>query len=336
MSKFNHAAVLGSGSWGTALCVALADAGLAPVAYGNEADVAADLNENHRNSKYLPDVEELPDSITGTLDIEDVASAPLILLVVPSKVARIVLAQLQASGNLSQDAVFLACTKGIELETGLRMHELIHEHFPDNPVAVLSGPSHAEEVAKRMTTAAVIGCEDEALAAELQKVFTLPWFRTYTSTDVGGIELGATVKNIFAIAAGIIDGIGLGDNAKAAMVTRGLAEMTRLGEALGGRPETFRGLSGIGDLIVTCYSPHSRNHTMGRLLGEGKTLEEITANQTQVAEGYPNAESVYHLARKHGIETPIIDQVYAVLYQGKGAKEALAELLSRNPRPEGD
>lgn len=214
------------------------------------------------------------------------------------------------------------------------MHELIGEFFPDNPVAVLSGPSHAEEVAKRLATAAVIGSDSPAVAEKIQEVFTLPWFRTYTSDDVVGIEIGGVVKNVFAIAAGIVDGLGLGDNAKAGMVTRGLAEMTRIGTALGGRADTLRGLSGVGDLIVTCYSVHSRNNRVGRLLGEGKTLEEAIATLNQVAEGVPNAKSVQTLARKLGVRTPIIDQVYAVLYEGRSTAAALRELLTRDPRPE--
>jgi glycerol-3-phosphate dehydrogenase (NAD(P)+) len=329
----NKAAVLGSGSWGTALAIALGERGLDVVAFGNEAAVVEDINSRHANSKYLPDA-QLPGNVRATLDIEEVADFPLILLVVPSQVARLVLGQLRDSGKVADDAILLACTKGIENATGLRMHELIEEFFPDNPVAVLSGPSHAEEVAHRKATAAVIGCTNAEVAEKVQEIFTLPWFRTYTSTDVGGIEVGATVKNIFAIAAGIIDGLGLGDNAKAAMVTRGLAEMTRIGVAMGGKPETIRGLSGAGDLIVTCYSVHSRNNRVGRLLGEGKTLEEAIAAMNQVAEGVPNAESVYHLARKLNVRTPIIDEVYAVLYQGKSTSEALAELLNRDPRAE--
>ena len=329
----NKAAVLGSGSWGTALAIALGERGLDVTAFGNETDVAEDINSNHANSKYLPGA-ALPENVRATLDIDDVADAPLILLVVPSQVARLVLGQLRDSGKVAAETILLACTKGIENSTGLRMHELIEEFFPENPVAVLSGPSHAEEVAHRKATAAVIGCTNAEVAEQVQEIFTLPWFRTYTSTDVGGIEVGATVKNIFAIAAGIIDGLGLGDNAKAAMVTRGLAEMTRIGVAMGGRPETIRGLSGVGDLIVTCYSEHSRNNRVGRLLGEGNSLEEAIATMNQVAEGVPNAESVYHLARKLGVRTPIIDEVYAVLYQGKSTSEALAELLNRDPRAE--
>lgn len=328
------AAVLGSGSWGTALSIALADSGREVLLYGNDPVIRDDINHEHRNSKYLPGT-VLPDSISATIDINHLRDMPVILLVVPSQVARLVLGQLAAAG-IARETIIVSCTKGIDPGTGKLMHELTHEFFPDNPVAVLSGPSHAEEVANRMATLATIGSNDPAIAAKVQEIFALPWFRTYTSDDVVGIELGGVVKNVFAIAAGAIDGLGLGDNAKAAMVTRALAEMTRLGVALGAKEETFRGLSGIGDLIVTCYSVHSRNNRVGRMLGSGKTLDETIAAMNQVAEGVPNAKNAYELARKLGVRTPLIDQAYAVLYENKPPSSALRELLDRNPRSESD
>jgi glycerol-3-phosphate dehydrogenase (NAD(P)+) len=329
-----QAAVLGSGSWGTALSIALADRGRVVLLYGNDPVIRDEVNTAHRNSKYLPGV-PLPESIRATVNIEDLREIPVILLVVPSQVARLVLGQLAATG-IPTATVIVTCTKGIDPGTGKLMHELIREFFPENPVAVLSGPSHAEEVANRMATLATIGSEDPAVAAQVQDIFALPWFRTYTSSDVVGIELGGVVKNVFAIAAGAIDGLGLGDNAKAAMVTRALAEMTRLGVALGAKEETFRGLSGLGDLIVTCYSVHSRNNRVGHMLGSGKTLDEAIATMNQVAEGVPNAKNAYDLARKLGVRTPLIDQAYAVLYENKPPSSALRELLDRNPRSETD
>jgi len=328
------AAVLGAGSWGTALSIALADRGLDVTLYGNDAEIRDEINLTHRNSQYLPDI-DLPDKIKATIEIAEVRDVPMILLVVPSQVARLVLAQLQAVG-IPSSTIIVNCTKGIDPTTGKLMHELVEEFFPENPVAVLSGPSHAEEVAKRMATLATIGSTDPGVAAQVQEVFALPWFRTYTSTDVVGIELGGVVKNVFAIAAGAIDGLGLGDNAKAAMVTRGLAEMTRLGVAMGAREETFRGLSGIGDLIVTCYSVHSRNNRVRRMLGSGKTLEETIAAMNQVAEGVPNAKNAHELARKLGVRTPLIDQAYEVLFHGKPPAMALRELLERDQRSEAD
>jgi glycerol-3-phosphate dehydrogenase (NAD(P)+) len=327
-----NAAVLGAGSWGTALAIALADRELDVVLYGNEQNVCDEINQSHSNKRYLPGV-ELPSNIKGSLDIEEAASREIILLVVPSQVARLVLKKLADAGP-SRETIIVSCTKGLDPETGELMHELIAEFFPENPIAVLSGPSHAEEVASRMATLATIGSEDSAVAARVQEVFTLPWFRTYTSDDIVGIELGSVVKNIFAIAAGAADGLGLGDNAKAALVTRGLAEMTRLGVAIGGKEETFRGLSGIGDLIVTCYSLHSRNNRVGRMLGSGMTLAEAIAEMDQVAEGVPNAMNAHELSRKLGVRTPIIDQTYAVIHENKPPGQALRELLERNPRSE--
>ncbi len=330
----SKAAVLGAGSWGTALSIALADRGLDVTLYGNEASIRDEINREHRNSHYLPGI-ELPTNIHATTDMSEVGEAGLILMVVPSQVARSVLAQL-ASIGIPESTILVTCTKGIDPESGKLMHELIEEFFPKHPIAVLSGPSHAEEVARRIATLVTVGSTDPEVAARVQRLMALPWFRSYTSTDVVGIELGGVVKNVFAIAAGAIDGLGLGDNSKAAMVTRGLAEMTRLGVAMGAREETFRGLSGMGDLIVTCYSPHSRNNRVGRLLGSGKSLEEAVAETGQVAEGVPNAKNAYALARRLGVRTPLIDQVHAVLFENKPPADALRELLERDPRAEAD
>lgn len=330
----NKAAILGTGSWGTALGVVLADRGLDVLMYGNSEAHAADVNDNSQNSYYLPGI-DLPKNITATVEMKDVADRQLILLVVPSQVARMVLTQLKEVG-IPKETIILTCNKGIDPESGKLMQATVMEFFPDNPIAVLAGPSHAEEVASRKATAAVIGSEDEELSARIQEIFTLPYFRTYTSTDVIGIEIGGVVKNIFAIAAGTADGLGLGDNSKAALVTRGLAEMTRLGMAMGGKRETFQGLSGIGDLIVTCYSVHSRNNRVGRLLGQGKTLQEAIDELNQVAEGVPNAKNAFELARKLDVRTPLIDEAYEVLYKDKPCAQALKELLSRNPRSESD
>jgi len=326
------AAVLGAGSWGTALAIALADRGLDVAILGNEPSVVEEINRNHRNAGYLPGV-ELSSSIVATLDYAEVAKHPLILVVVPSQVARIVLERLSREA-VGEDAILVNCAKGIDPGCGKLMHELVSEHFPKNPVAVLSGPSHAEEVAQRRATLVTVGSEDSEVARRVQEIFTLPWFRTYTSDDVIGIEIGGVIKNVFAIAAGAIESLGLGENAKAALVTRGLAEMTRLGVAMGGKAETFRGLSGIGDLIVTCYSSLSRNNTVGRHLGSGKTLEEAIAAMSQVAEGVPNARNAYELSKKLGVRTPIIDEAYAVLHQGKPIRAALRELLERDLRSE--
>ncbi len=330
----NRVAILGAGSWGTALSRVLSDRGVEVLLYARDTEVAGDINRNRRNTRYLPDI-ELPENVVATSDLADVIERPLVILVVPSQVVRGVATRLRDAG-IAGDRVILTCSKGIDPESGSLMQETVEEILPENPGAVLSGPSHAEEVARRLATAVVIGSRDADLSNRLQELFTLPYFRTYTSTDVTGIEVGGVVKNIFAIAAGASDGLGMGDNAKAALVTRGLAEMTRLGLALGGRIETFQGLSGIGDLIVTCYSKFSRNNRVGRLLGRGKTLAEALAELNQIVEGVPNAKNAYELARKLGVRTPIIDEAYAVLYQNKPCGQALMGLLSRNPRSESD
>jgi glycerol-3-phosphate dehydrogenase (NAD(P)+) len=236
---------------------------------------------------------------------------------------------------LREDAVLLSCTKGVERGSGLRMSEIIAESFPRNPLAVLSGPSHAEEVARRMPTAVVLGCVDAGIAQRLQQAFSTPFFRAYTSEDVAGIEFGGALKNVFALAAGVSDGLGLGDNSKAALVTRALAELVRLGTALGGQRETFQGLSGIGDLMVTCFSRHSRNRAVGEHLGRGELLGAIIASMNMVAEGVPTTYSAFECARRLGIVTPIIDEMRALLDGVHSPQQTLANLLNRDLRQEG-
>ena len=248
----------------------------------------------------------------------------------PSVAVREVAARLDPAPG----AVLLSCTKGVERGTGLRMSEVLQARFPGQVVAALSGPSHAEEVARRMPTAVVIGCPDPALGLRLQQAFSTPSLRTYTSEDVAGIELGGALKNIFAIAAGVSDGLGLGDNAKSALVTRSLAELIRLGCALGGRRETFQGLSGIGDLMVTCFSRHSRNRGLGERLGRGETLAQILDSMSMIAEGVPTTYSGFDCARQHGVSTPIIDQTRALLEGTVSPRKALETLLGREPRAE--
>lgn len=330
-----HVAVLGSGSWGTALAFTAAHKAERVTLWGRDAAVVAEINEKHANSAYLP-CAALQENIRAVTDLKAAADADVVFFVVPSKAMRSVAEALKTGAKLRPGAVLLSATKGIENGTGLRMTQILREYFPDHPVAVLSGPNHAEEIVARLAAAAVVGCEDEATNIELQHFFTLPWFRTYRSDDVTGIEWGGAAKNIFAIASGAAEGLGLGDNARAALVTRALAEMSRLGMAMGGRFETFQGLSGVGDLIVTCFSRHSRNNRVGRLLGQGRSLESITAEMKMIAEGIPNTESIYHAARRCGVRTPLIDEVYAVLYQRKPCAQAFADLLAREPRPENE
>jgi len=231
-------------------------------------------------------------------------------------------------------AVLLSCTKGIEHGSGMRMTEILRETFPQNKIAVLSGPNLATEVARDLPTATVIACRDGDCAANLQTSLGSPRFRIYTSLDVVSTELGGALKNVFALAAGISDGLGLGDNAKAAVVTRSLTELVRFGVAMGGTANAFYGLSGAGDLMLTCYSEGSRNHCVGQRLGRGESLPEITTSMRMVAEGIPTAKSAWECARRLSIATPITDQVYSILYKQKKPAVALEELLKREPKPE--
>jgi len=331
-SPWPRAAILGGGSFGTALSVLLSPKLDEILLFDKDRELIDSINKDHRNIHYLREV-ELPENVRATSDPEEVAAFPLVLFVVPSAATRKVASALYHA-KLPPETTILSCSKGIEFESGKRLSEVISEFFPKAHIAAMSGPTHAEEIAQGLATAAVIASTDADLAADLQNLFTLPRFRSYTSDDVAGVELGGAIKNTYAIAAGIAHGLGLGDNASAALVTSALAELTRLGTRLGGRPETFAGLSGVGDLIVTCYSEHSRNHKVGFELGKGATLQHILDNLGMVAEGVPNTRSTHRLARRYDIRTPILDAVFEILYHDKPAAQALDELLSRDPRPE--
>ncbi|MCH1502746.1 MAG: NAD(P)-dependent glycerol-3-phosphate dehydrogenase [Verrucomicrobiales bacterium] len=331
--RLKKASILGAGSWGTAISMLLAEKADEVFLWGRDAKAIHEINHKRVNRRYLPR-EEVPENVTATTDFADLSDSKILVMVTPSAATREVAASAAEAVSLEKDVPIVSATKGIEASSGKRMTEILAESFVGHPVAVLSGPNHAEEVARHMATASVIGCDDQAVADRLQAIFTLPFFRTYTSDDVVGIEYGGAVKNVFALAGGIADGLGLGDNAKAALVTRGLAELARLGLALGGQPETFQGLSGVGDLIVTCYSAHSRNNRVGQMIGKGHSLDEIGQSVPMVVEGIPNTKNLYELAQARGARTPIIDQVYAILYQDKSPEDALSELLKRDPRPE--
>lgn len=330
--SFEHAGVIGAGSWGTALALVLHQNRRRVTVWGHDAAHIAQVGSAGENAAYLPGV-ALPPEIRFTAALDALTACDLVLFVTPSKALREVAARLSGIA-LQGEAVMLSCTKGVERGSGLRMSEIIAESFPRHPVAVLSGPSHAEEVSRRMPTAIVLGCREAAIAQRLQRAFSTPSFRAYTSDDVAGIELGGALKNIFAIAAGVSDGLELGDNSKAALVTRALAELVRLGTALGGRRETFQGLSGIGDLIVTCFSRHSRNRAVGERLGRGEALGAIVSSMNMVAEGVPTTYSAHECARRLGIVTPIIDEMRALLDGVNTPRETLAHLLAREPRPE--
>jgi len=328
----NKAVILGSGSWGTALGMILAEHFKKVILISRCSEQAAEINRTHTNLRYLKKA-SLPHNIRCSTDLAETKSADLILFVVPTSATKDI-AQKLAKIGIPSHIPLVSCAKGIERGTGTRMSNLIFTTLPNNPIAVISGPNHAEEVAENLATCTVVGSIDPELNVTLQKVLSTPSFRTYTSQDVAGMELGGALKNVFAIAAGIAAGMGLGDNAIAALVTRGLAEMTRLGIALGGQPDTFNGLSGVGDLMTTCYSKHSRNNRVGKALGEGLSLDEACAQLGMVAEGVPNTLSIYEAARQTVIQTPIIDAVYEILYQQKPAPQALHELLTRDPKAE--
>ncbi|GAA5481904.1 NAD(P)H-dependent glycerol-3-phosphate dehydrogenase [Haloferula sargassicola] len=331
---FESAAILGTGSFGTAIAHLIGSRLPAVEMIGRDEAVVAAINRDRQNPRYLAGA-TLPAGVTATTGLAAAKKHPLVIFGVPTSATRAIAAELAGLG-LPPETVLLSCAKGIERGTGDRMSVILREELPDHPIAVLSGPNHAEEISQDLATCAVIGCEDEVIAERLQQLFTAPHFRSYTSDDLAGIELGGAIKNVYAIAAGIAHGLGLGDNAIAALVTRALAEMTRLGTQLGGRIETFAGLSGVGDLIATCFSEHSRNHRVGTALGQGKTLEEAVDSLGMVAEGVPNTLSIYEAARSCGARTPIIDAVHAILYQDMPAAKALRELLNRDPRPEAE
>lgn len=329
------AIVLGAGSWGTALAEMLAQRGLEVQFWGRDEELMSEIAETRHNARYLPRL-ALSENVKPTHRLEALRPADLVMFVMPSKGLRAVAAQLREAAVLEGGEVLLSCTKGIELDTGRTMSAVLADVFPDHRHAALSGPNHAEEIALKMPSAAVVACRDKDAAVALQACFTLPWFRCYTSDDVNGVEWAGAMKNVYAIAAGIARGLNLGDNAIAALVTRGLAEMVRLGVAQGGQVETFYGLSGVGDLVATCYSEHSRNSRLGRLLGQGMALPAIIASTRMVAEGVPNTESLWRCAQAARVRTPLLDEVHDVLYNDKAPKVALRELLGRDPRPEVD
>ena len=324
--------MIGAGGWGTALSVIWARQGRAILLCGNNPSRVEELRASRENSAYLPGV-NLPEAIGLTSDLHSCADADLIVFVTPSTALRETAARL-AEVKINSNAVLLSCIKGIEHGTGKRMSEILEEIFPDRTIAVLSGPNLAAEVSRELPTATVLACTERDCAAELQKYLGTPRFRIYTGEELVGIELGGALKNVFAIAAGAGDGLGLGDNSKAALVTRALAEIVRLGTKMGGELRTFYGLSGAGDLIATCFSRHSRNRRVGEQLAQGRLLNEITAAMGTVAEGIPTAKSAHECARKFGVETPIIDQVYSLLYQQKPSAQAMEELLGRDQKAE--
>ncbi|MFD0356744.1 NAD(P)H-dependent glycerol-3-phosphate dehydrogenase [Streptomyces sp. NPDC127110] len=334
MTRPVKAAVFGTGSWGTAFAVVLADAGCEVTLWGRRQELADAINTGRTNPDYFPGV-ELPANIRATTDAADAArDADFAVLAIPSQTLRANLAEW--APLLAPDTVLVSLMKGIELGTAKRMSEVIEEvaKVPAERVAVVTGPNLAREIVARQPAASVVACVDEAVAQRLQAACHTPYFRPYTSTDVIGCELGGAVKNVIGLAVGIADGMGLGDNTKGSLITRGLAEATRLGLAMGADPLTFSGLAGLGDLVATCSSPLSRNHTFGTNLGRGMTLEETIAVTSQTAEGVKSCQSVADLARRYGVDMPITDTVVEIVHHGKPPLVALKELMGRSAKPE--
>ena len=328
-----RAAVFGTGSWGTAYSLVLADAGTDVTMWGRRAEVVDDINSG-RNTAYLPDV-PLPQSIRATTDpAEAAAGADICVLAVPSQTLR---DNLTTWGSVLPDsAAVVSLMKGVELGTTKRMSEVIEEvgRVDADRVVIVSGPNLAKEISAKQPAASVVACRNEAMAELVAAACAAPYFRPYTGTDVVGTEIAGAVKNVIALAVGMAEGLGFGDNTKATIITRGLAETTRLGTALGGDVATFAGLAGVGDLIATCMSPLSRNHSFGVRLGQGMAVDEVVALTKQTAEGVKSCTSILDLARQHDVDVPIIEQVHAMIAEGRTAKEVVQALLSRPRKAE--
>ncbi|MFF1560948.1 NAD(P)H-dependent glycerol-3-phosphate dehydrogenase [Streptomyces sp. NPDC058279] len=327
-------AVLSAGSWGTSLSVVLADAGNRVAIHARRHDIAAAINQRHENPRYLPGA-VLPGRVTATTDVaEAVQGAEFVFLSIPAQTLRANLALW--APLFPDDSVVVSLMKGVETGTGMRMSQVIAETagIPAARVAVLSGPNLAREIAVRQPAATAIACTDEAVADRIQAAAQTPYFRPYTTTDVTGVELGGVVKNVIALAVGLATGMNLGENSRAMLVTRGLAETARLGLALSADPLTFAGLAGVGDLMATCSSPLSRNRTFGEHLGLGLTVDQAAAATGQTAEGVKSAESVLGLARRHGVDMPITDVVVKVLHGKVTVDQAAALLMGRAAKQE--
>lgn len=336
MENGKRIAVIGAGSFGMALARLLALKGNAVTVYTRSEENARLLSETRENRDKLPGV-VLPESVRFTASMEEVClDREVYLVVVPSVSFRQTLRQMKPYTGGAKDTapVVISATKGIEQESLKLMTDLIAEELPFVKAAALSGPTHAEEVGRDLPTAIVAGADEEGTAGRVQDLFMTPTFRVYTSTDLIGIETGGALKNVIALAAGIADGMGYGDNAKAAMITRGVYEMTRLGCAMGGRAGTYAGLSGIGDLIVTCASMHSRNRRAGILIGQGKSCEEACREVKMVVEGVNSARAAAALSNRHGIEMPIVEAVNRVLFEGLDPREAVEALMLRDKKAE--
>jgi glycerol-3-phosphate dehydrogenase (NAD(P)+) len=334
--SITKACVVGAGSWGTTVAALMAE-NVDVTLWARDADLAARLDETHENDRYLPGI-RVPDRVRATSDLSAVCGeADVVVIAVPSHGFRDVLSE--AAPSIGADVPVVSLSKGVEQGTYLRMTEVVADVLTGHDVdriGVLTGPNLAREVAEGQPTASVVAMVDESTARELQQMFMTRTFRVYTNPDVIGCEIAGALKNVIAIAAGIAAGLGYGDNTKAALITRGLAELARLGVALGGDPLTFSGLAGMGDLVATCTSEKSRNRHVGVELGKGRTLDEVLADMNMVAEGVKSTRSVRDLAAKHGVDMPIAAFVGAVLYEGARAADIVPSLMLREAKPELD
>lgn len=326
-------AILGDGGWGTTLAILLANKGFDLTVWGAFAENIADINKKRVNEKFLPRV-KIPKSIIFTSDLGSaIKNKDIIVLAVPSQYMRSVLKQARIAGYPPK-AVYLSVTKGIEISSLKRISEIIHGELGRIKLAVLSGPTIAYEIAQRLPAVAVIASSDKKVRKSLQGIFMTDRFRIYTNDDVIGVELGGSLKNIIAIACGIADGLGFGANTKAAILARGLAEISRLGVAMGAKKSTFSGISGLGDLVTTCISPHSRNRFVGEEIGKGKSLKQVSGRMQMVAEGVPTVKSAHALSLEHKVDMPITREVYNVLYKNKPAVKAFKDLMAREKKEE--
>lgn len=325
--------VIGAGSWGTTLAALLSENLPEVMLWSRRKEVADEINRQKTNQAYLPGI-TLPENIYATSDVQEMSRCSLLFIAVPSKYFREVLGLFLP--YLKPETKFVSLTKGIESDSLKRMSEIIKEvtGASDDSIAVLSGPNHAEEVIKKIPTATVVASKSKDFAQKVQAILMRNYFRVYTHDDVIGVEVAGAVKNVLAIAVGISDGIGYGDNTKAALITRGLAEMVRLGKKMGANPLTFLGLSGIGDLIATATSKHSRNRNFGEKIGKGLTVKEALFGSSMFVEGVINAKSILRLAQKHDVDMPITREVYLIIYEGKDPKESVSSLMLRAPKPE--
>lgn len=322
----SYISVIGAGSWGTTLAALLADKGYDTSLWAFEQEVAEEIQRTGINSAYLPEI-KLPEALRVSADLKSVLSgARYVVNAVPTQFTRAVITE--ALPHIDKEAIIVSVSKGLEKGTYLTVSTILKD-LTGRPAAVLSGPSFAKEVVRKMPTAVTLASEDYSTSLLLQEIFNTSFFRVYTHFDVLGVELGGALKNVMAVASGISDGLGLGNNARAALITRGISEITRLAVMMGANERTFSGLSGIGDLVLTCSSPLSRNYTVGYNLGQGMTLKDIVASTKSVAEGVETTLSTFELSKKLDVDMPIVEQVYRVLYEDRPPAEAVAHLMSR-------